>query len=176
MTTAGALGQGAAPLPVWVPDAACRYLAHTVRGVSIRALAREDACAPSTVLRQVRRFENLRDDFLIDEALRHLGRQLHPINAQDHKKDGDNMSFHDRQDHQLTPDDETLERESRRVLRRLAEPGSVLAVAAEMDKAVVVRDGQGGQTTRTAVVDRAVAQALALKDWIACAEPGRIAR
>jgi len=175
MTTAGVVGQGAAPLPVWVPEAARRYLAHTVRGVSIRALARKDACAPSTVLRQVRRFENLRDDFLIDEALQHLGSQLRQINAQGHKKDGDKMSFHDRQD-QLTPDDETLERESRRVLRRLAEPGSVLAVAAEMDKAVVVRDGQGGQTTRTAVVDRAVAQALALKDWIVCTEPGRIAR
>ena len=175
MTSAGAMAQGQSPLPLWVPEAARRYLAHTVRGVSIRALARSDACAPSTVLRQVRRFENMRDDFLIDEALRHLGRLLRQAKTRDRNKDGDDMSLHDRQQ-EATPDDATLDREARRVLRRLCEPGAVLAVAAEMDKAVVVRDGAGGQTTRTAVVDRALAQALALKDWIACAEPGRIAR
>lgn len=175
MTSAGAMAQGQSPLPLWVPEAARRYLAHTVRGASIRALARSDACAPSTVLRQVRRFENMRDDFLIDEALRHLGRLLRQAKARDRNKDGDDMSLHDRQQ-EATPDDATLDREARRVLRRLCEPGAVLAVAAEMDKAVVVRDGAGGQTTRTAVVDRALAQALALKDWIACAEPGRIAR
>ncbi len=175
MTRAGTIGPSVSPLPVWVPEAARRYLAHTVRGDSIRALARTSACAPSTVLRQVRRFENMRDDFLIDEALQYLGHMLHPPFARDRNKNGDDMSFYDRQE-KTAPDDETLDREARRVLRRLSEPGAVLAVAAEMDKAVVVRDGEGGQTTRTAVVDRAVAQALALKDWIACAEPGRIAR
>lgn len=75
-----------------------------------------------------------------------------------------------------TPTNEVLRREGRRVLRRLAEPGAVLAVAAEMDKAVVVRDTPGGSTTRTAVVDRAVAQAMALKEWITCDTPGRISR
>lgn len=75
-----------------------------------------------------------------------------------------------------TPSNDVLRREGRRVLRRLAEPGAVLAVAAEMDKAVVVRDIPGGSTTRTAVVDRAVAQAMALKEWIVCDTPGRIAR
>jgi hypothetical protein len=123
-------------------------------------------------LRQVRRFQNLRDDFLIDEALRRLGDDMHPITAQSNNSNGGTMSGHQRQ----TPDEETLDREARRVLRRLCEKGAVLAVAAEMDKAVVVRDRANGQTTRTAVVDRAVAQALALKDWISCSNPGRIAR
>ena len=177
MTQAEESRGGRTPLPGWVPEAAKRYLVHTERGVSIRALARRDACAPSTVLRQVRRFENKRDDFLIDEALRWLGQRLQGASRRKLGKDGDDMNRNDRHTAEdKTPDDMTLDREARRVLRRLCEPGAVLAVAAEMDKAVVVRDGANGQTTRTAVVERAVAQALALKDWITCSEPGRIAR
>lgn len=74
------------------------------------------------------------------------------------------------------PDATTLESEARRVLRRLCESGAVLAVAENMEKAVIVRDGEGTASTRTAVVDCAIAQAMALKDWIACANPGRISR
>ncbi len=76
----------------------------------------------------------------------------------------------------MPPDETTLAREARRVLRRMCESGAVLAVAAEMDKAVVVRDTGDGGNTRTAVIDVAVAQAMALKDWIACEAPGRISR
>ena len=74
------------------------------------------------------------------------------------------------------PDEVTLAREARRVLRRLCESGAVLAVAAEMDKAVVVRDTGDGGTTRTAVVDVSIAEAMALQDWIACDTPARISR
>lgn len=70
----------------------------------------------------------------------------------------------------------TLTREARRILRRMCETGAVLAVAAEMEKAVVVRDTGEGGSTRTAVVDAPIAQAMALKDWIACDQPGRISR
>ncbi len=76
----------------------------------------------------------------------------------------------------LKTDDATLSREGRRILRRLCETGAVLAIASDMEKAVVVRDLPSGKTTRTAVVDRQVAQAMALKDWITCVKPGRIAR
>lgn len=80
------------------------------------------------------------------------------------------------------PDDDTalsetrLKSEARRVLRRLCEVGAVLAVSVGMDKAVVVRDTGSGQPSRMAVVDREVAEAMALKHWIACEVPGRIAR
>ncbi len=74
------------------------------------------------------------------------------------------------------PDETTLAREARRVLRRLCESGAVLAVAAEMEKAVVVRDTGEGGSTRTAVVDAPIAEAMALQDWIACDAPGRISR
>ncbi|WP_378213484.1 hypothetical protein U5922_006670 [Aquicoccus sp. G2-2] len=174
-------------LPGWVPEAARRYLFHTERGVSIRALARSDACHPSTVLRQVRRFECLREDFLVDEILHRLGTALRQgaVGRSKHQvenpatnagtKEPENMTYQNRSG-EMTANEIALDREARRVLRRLCEKGAVLAVAAEMDKAVVVRETKDGQTTRTAVVDRAVAQAMALKDWITCAEPGRIAR
>ena len=68
------------------------------------------------------------------------------------------------------PDAATILREARRILRRLCEPGAVLAVAPDMDKAVVLKG-----TVRTAVVDRAVAQAFALKDWISVKIAGRVA-
>ncbi|MDT8326233.1 MAG: DUF6456 domain-containing protein [Roseovarius sp.] len=69
-----------------------------------------------------------------------------------------------------------LKSEGRRVLRRLCEAGAVMAVSMGMDKAVVVRDTGTGLPSRTAVVDREVAEAMALKQWIACDNPGRIAR
>lgn len=79
---------------------------------------------------------------------------------------------------QKTPEltDARLDEEAARILRRLCEAGAVLAVAAQMDNAVVVRGEVHGDPTRTAVVDRPVAEAMALKGWIACEKPGRIAR
>ena len=182
--------------PTWVPQDALRYLAHTEAGLPIRALARTAGCHASTVLRQIRRLENRRDDLLVDEALRRLGTIHFPCAAaQGHapaqfnapKKELVHMQMDIEAKAIVTqepatpepdspPSNEVLRREGRRVLKRLAEPGAVLAVAAEMDKAVVVRDTAGGSTTRTAVVDRAVAQAMALKEWIVCDAAGRISR
>ena len=63
-----------------------------------------------------------------------------------------------------------------RILRRLCEKGAVLAVAADMEKAVVVREGAHGASQRTAVVDQQVAEAMALKEWIATEQTGRVTR
>ena len=64
-------------------------------------------------------------------------------------------------------DDETvIAREARRILRRLCETGAFLLVSPELEKAAVFREVVTGRRTRTAVVDREVAQAFALKDWI----------
>ncbi len=75
-----------------------------------------------------------------------------------------------------TLSEERLKSEARRILRHLCETGAVLAVSAEMDKAVVVRETAVGQSVRTGVVDREIAEAMALKDWISCGATGRIAR
>lgn len=75
------------------------------------------------------------------------------------------------------PNEDQIAREGARVLRRLAEAGAMLAVARDMEMGVVVREDASGETHRTAVVARDIAQALALKEWIACTEPeARIAR
>ncbi|MFV2033899.1 MAG: DUF6456 domain-containing protein [Halocynthiibacter sp.] len=176
MKNASGLGSPAeSRLPEWVPEAAQRYLLHTETGLSIRAVARGAGCHASTVLRQVRRFENRRDDPLVDEALRNLGRDHFQNSESTQNKEMSSMTAAVRQN-RPTPMDAKIDREARRILRRLSETGAVLAVARELDKAVVVRDLPGGKSTRTAVVDREIAQAMALKDWIVCTNSGKIAQ
>lgn len=51
------------------PQEAEIYLRHVEEGISIRALARELGCHASTVMRRIRKFENRRDDPLVDAAL-----------------------------------------------------------------------------------------------------------
>lgn len=160
-------------LPGWLPDAVRLYLDHTEEGLSLRALARREGCAASTVLRQVRRYENRRDDPLMDEALTHLGRSHAARRRPPQAKEPLEMTAPLRRA-PLPVDDATIAREARRILRRLSEPGAVLAVAPDMDKAAVLRQMPDGRTARTAVVDRAVAQAFALKDWLTCRTPGRV--
>ncbi|TYB89383.1 DUF6456 domain-containing protein [Oceaniovalibus sp. ACAM 378] len=166
--------------PAWVPSAAKVYLAHTEQGTSIRALARAAGCHASTVLRQIRKVEQRRDDPLIDLALRRLGKQVAPLPPKEPPTSKETVRGtamkHTSTLCPAAPDDALIEREARRILRRLAEPGACLAVAAGMENAVVVRDGTDGQTLRTGVVLTKVAEAMALRGWIASASGGRVAR
>ena len=160
-------------IPAWVPEGAQRYLAHTETGQSIRDIARSVGCHASTILRQIRRIEMRRDDPLVDAALQSL--------AENHYSGVDGLRatsaevYGDAHEGSAAEDEEFI-REALRILRRLCETGAVLAVAEEMDKAVVVRDSGESGATRTAVVECKIAQALALKDWISCDNPGRISR
>jgi hypothetical protein len=166
-------------VPSWVPEAALHYLAHIESGMPIRALARRSGRHASTVLRQIRACETRRDDLLVDEALRRLGQRVGGAKAIGSPAKEAQMTVQtnsERTDDHGTLSNARLQAEARRVLRRLCETGALLAVSVDMDKAVVVRDGGAGQPSRTAVVDREVAEALALKGWIACDNPGRIAR
>ena len=156
-------------LPEWLPDAVRLYLDHTGIGVTFRELARRQGAHASTVMRQVRRCEARREDPLVDEALALLGDRSHVAD----KKEVPDMTAPLRAQ-SLKLDEATLSREGRRVLRRLAEPGAVLAVAPDLEKAVILRESPDGQQARTGVVDRNVAQAFALKDWIACRKKGRV--
>lgn len=160
-------------VPAWVPEGAQRYLAHTETGRSIREIARISGCHASTILRQIRRIEMRRDDPLVDAALQTLA-ETH-FTRQDVQPDGAKLQF-DASETPLSTEDDEFDREALRVLRRLCETGAVLAVAEDMDKAVVVRDNGSNGTTKTAVVECRIAQALALKDWISCDNPGRISR
>lgn len=165
-------------VPSWVPEAALHYLAHTESGTPIRALARHAGRHASTVMRQIRAYETRRDDLLVDEALWRLGQRVsHDKMPGSPAKEAPMTSQTISQNDQaLELTELRLKSEAQRVLRRLCEAGALLAVSADMDKAVVVRDTGIGQTLRTAVVERQVAEAMALKGWVACDAPGRIAR
>ncbi len=160
------------PLPAWLPPAVRLYLAHTDEGLSLRALARREGRHASTVMRQVRRYESRRDDPLMDEALAALSHGQGARPDPDCTKETA-MSAPIRS-HTLPIDEATILREGRRILRRLAEPGAVLAIAPDMEKAVVMREFPDGRTARTGVVERTIAQAFALKDWIVCRKTGRV--
>lgn len=159
--------------PDWLPDATRIYLRHTEEGRSIRAIAREEGCHASTVLRRIRACENRRDDPLIDDALTRFGQMRgtageNPLQTDTSEKDPQ-MTAPLRHAQGKLADEATVRREARRILRRLCEIGALLAVAPELDKAAVLKGD-----VRTAVVDRAVAQAFALNDWIAVEQPGRV--
>jgi len=150
-------------IPNWVPDGAQRYLRHTENGLTIREIARQDGLHASTVLRQIRRIETRRDDPLVDAALRKLGAETEVETNKRSSAEGDEQ-----------PSEAILKDEARRILRRLCETGAVLAVAAHLNKAVVVRDGAGDTSTRTAVVDAQIAEAMALKGWIKAGADARV--
>lgn len=162
--------------PEWLPDTAKVYLSYTHEGVSLRRLAEQRGCHPSTVLRQVRRLENRRDDPLVDEALDRLGRVASGSGQDASQKDNTEMTAHLRHAAPGTTPEEGLQTiETRRILRRLTEAGAILAIAPDLEKAVVLREDSEGRAVRTAVLDRAMAEAFALQDWIACVKPGRVA-
>jgi len=163
-------------VPDWVPENAVIYLAHVESGHSIRSIARQAGCHASTILRKVRRFEARRDDLLVDLALRRIG-QVAVLCSDATSLKGETSRMHDGQT--LTPglvDDDELRRAAPLLLRRLNEAGACLAIARDMENGVIVRDGPDGQTLRTAVLERSMAEAMALKDWIALASDGRITR
>jgi hypothetical protein len=161
-------------LPGWLPDLAVTYLAHTAAGMAIRAIARDKRCHASTVLRQIRRVEAWRDDPLVDEALERMSRAY----AAERARTAASKEVTTMPTPAARPDDRLdarIAREARRILRRLCEKGAFLAVAPNMEKAVVLREVVPGRQNRIAVVERDVAHAFALQDWIACERAGKIA-
>lgn len=163
-------------VPEWVPRSVQNYLDHTEKGVSIRALARQQGCHASTVLRQIRRIETLRDDPLVDGMLKTLGDPV-PEGAGSGPKEVKPALTPPAPDiREPLPDNVELSGQAARVLRRLCEKDAVLAVAVDMEKAVIVRNGPEGPDTRTGVVDRTIAEAMALKGWIVAGPAGRITR
>jgi hypothetical protein len=166
---------GASNLPDWVPDDARAYLAHTGSGRSMRALAREVGGHASTISRFVQRLETRRDDPLVDGALVALEAGASPMgddNDLDDAKGSNTMPTTPAQT-KIAADTE-IETEARRILRRLCETSAFLIVAPSMEKAAIMRETVPGKPVRIAVVDRHIAQAFALKDWIESFRSGKI--
>lgn len=157
-------------LPAWVPDPVVWYLDHTQRGTSLRALARNEGRHASTILRQVRRFEQRRDDPLVDSALDRLSTTL----TRPTVKEPTSMTAPMRQS-PTAVDEVTITKEAKRILRRLCEKEAFLAIANDLERAIVMKEISDGPPARIAVVDRPIAEAFVLKDWISCTKPGRVA-
>lgn len=165
-------------VPEWVPNAAVVYLDHVEKGRSIRAIARERGCHASTISRQVRRFETRRDDLLVDLALRRLGETVLEGQRNGVGEKRRMQLIENAQSNQAAhlPDDDELRRVAPLILRRMNEVGACMAIARDMDNAVVARETPDGRTIRTAVVERHIAEAMALNDWISVVGEGRITR
>ncbi|MFO7854432.1 MAG: DUF6456 domain-containing protein [Paracoccaceae bacterium] len=188
------VGEAAAPRS----EAVALYLAHTALGVSLRRLATATGRAPSTVLRAVRRVEARRDDPLWDDILAEIETVARPNGASaPHSPDGapaphslevaSNMprsvvAKFDRGRRAAvslaqTPDGrptvEAVEKEARRILRRLGEPRAFIALARGAEVAVVFRAAEGGggfvTLARTPVV---MAREFARREWILSAHVG----
>ncbi|MCV6597230.1 MAG: DUF6456 domain-containing protein [Mangrovicoccus sp.] len=166
--------------PGWLSDATLHYLLHIELGTPIRAIARAVGCHASTISRQVRKVESRRDDPLVDAALIRLGSRHFPsIQDKTIAQEEYPMSALNDADFTTTMienDRPTLRNDARNALRRMAETGAVMAVAAEMEKGVIMRALPGGESARTAVVSRELAETMALRDWITCITQGRISR
>jgi hypothetical protein len=137
-------------------------------------LARARGCHASTVMRQIRKVEAWRESPLVDEAMEAMVRAYRVKFAQSAEPKEPTSMPHPAAKPSDLPDPR-IEREARRILRRLCEKGAFLAVAPEMERAVVLREVVPGRQNRIAVVDRDVAHAFALQEWIACDKPGKIA-
>jgi DNA-directed RNA polymerase specialized sigma24 family protein len=160
-------------LPAWLPQPIRVYLAHTEGGESIRALARAAGCHASTVLRQVRRTETLRDDPLADSGLARLGRLMRgPAGLRPALPIAQEML-----PMTANPEDEAkLARDTLRVLTALMEPKTILVVADGVEDAVVVHDAGTDRPVRRAVLGRDLAEALVLREFISGSQVGRLAR
>lgn len=154
-TMAGNRPDAAPPVPAFRPveDADLKlYLRHVEGGETIRALARESGCHASTILRRIRRFEARRDDPLVDRAVERAAHEPQAGNGP------------------VAPGQVGM-KQIGRVLRRLAEPGAQMVVAEGMEKAIVVRDD-----IRTAILDRELAEHMAVRAWVQLLGQGRISR
>lgn len=127
-----------------LPKEARRYVAHTVRGKPIRELAREAGCHPSTILRQVRKLETLRDDPLVDRALSLIEDGTDPTRA-------------------VSTDLGVLAD----TLGHLAQPGTILVYNPGLRIPAMVRVTAEGETELLGSVALEIAAALALRAWIA---------
>lgn len=158
-------------LPAWLPVEIEHYLQHTLLGISIRKLAKQAGCHPSTILRQVRRIEDRREDILVDGGLkaittRNLGRV--------HIEHNGTLSYQ-AQKHQGV-ECSKFNADALRIMTVLAAPGAVLAVVEGMDRAVIVRESvSAGQARDDKIaVDVFLAQCLALRGWIRLRSDGRV--
>lgn len=141
----------------WLPTAAQHYHLHKEQGAPIRTIARNLGCHASTVSRQVKRIERMRDDPAVRATLDKL-RQVQSLQ-------GPQL--------QSKPD---AEPEEKRILRLLQTKGAVLVLAENMQKALIVTEEQAQSAIPIGTVSAEVAQALAMQGTLKCVSKGKLSR
>lgn len=152
-------GMTKADLPDWVSSEVFRYLEHTTAQVPIRKLARKADCHASTILRQIRRLEQRREDPLVDGALQRLSQVYYE--TQKTARERIAKSYF-------------CEEDAARCLTLLSHPGAVLVAGRGMAKAVILREI--AQEMHKTVLDLHMAEVLALLDWVSCFSSGQVYR
>ncbi|SHH21702.1 DUF6456 domain-containing protein [Marivita hallyeonensis] len=127
-----------------LPDAARRYLAHTTDGRPIRDIAREAGCHASTVLRQVRKTESMRDDPLVDKALS--------------VTEGDDVD---------SPCSDAVLDAAATALRDLCKPGAMMLYTVDVSQPAIVQTTGEGDACVLSTLTLAIAAALVMRGWIA---------
>lgn len=150
------------------------YIDHAVHGRSIRALVKESGVHPSTILRRVRKLEQRRDDPLVDEAIDALSNVQPKVKT---RCGGVTLS----KCTELTVTRKSTKSEPKydeliRFLRNLEKKGAFLALASDMENALIMRELDDGEIIRVSVIGRSEAQLLALNDWVEAQKTGRVSR
>ena len=140
---------------------AALYASHVDDGESLTAIGRRMGCAPSTVLRAVRRIEDQREDPLFEQLLRDLSRASRHSTPTD-----DTKETRVKPRTETASDKREFDRDCRRILRKLEEPKSFLLVAEGAAKAGVFSPSNK-YAKPVAMAPRALAQAMLSHDLIA---------
>jgi hypothetical protein len=159
--------------PDWIPVHIQHYICNVNGGQSIRSLARKGEAHASTIARHFQQIEASRDDDLTDEALTWLIGHYRNIGSNNETNVATKPVDMEPSRHEALKE---ITGKIPAALRRLAQPMAVLAQARGMDRAVIVRDREDGETLRLGIVDRHVVLALAINAWIECSATGRISR
>lgn len=130
------------------------YLAHTEGGESLRSLAGATGSHPSTVMRAVRRVEARREDPLVEGLF-----------AQLEEAPCDSGAANANQAPAARMPREELEREARRYLRRLCEPGAFLMVTPDAGKGGIFCKANG-HAKPIAMIAVTVAAEFLREGWI----------
>lgn len=167
------------------------YLAHVACGEPLRRIAAAAGRHPSTILRAVRRVELRRDDPLFDELLAEIETVARdpgvpaPLAKETALPNVDSSPAArrkavpglDRGDEvpgtagDPADAEEAVEKEARRILRRMSEPRAFLALARGAQVACVFRKAEDALVT-LARTQLEMARAFAARDWIACTHSG----
>ncbi|MEM1385148.1 MAG: DUF6456 domain-containing protein [Pseudomonadota bacterium] len=146
---------------------AALYLAHVDAGESIRALASVTGTHPSTVMRSIRRVEERRDDPLIDQMLSTLeSRSADPARPEEGPtRPAAGLPGTPHQS------ESEVQKEAKRLLRRLSEPGSFLLMPEGAERGGIFCAANQHRKP-IAMVEAALAGVFLRRDWIRIATRG----